>query len=74
VNGEAKEADQTLSHGGGHDIAAARGALVALKGGLVGAVENEDGVDREAEQAHESVEEGADGGVGAAWKSVLVSI
>jgi hypothetical protein len=54
--GEAKQANKTLTHSGSYSVAAAGGALVALEGGLVGAIENKDWVDGEAEEANEAVE------------------
>lgn len=46
-------------------VAIAVGALVALEGGFVGAVEDEEGLDCVPQKAHESIEERADCWVGA---------
>jgi hypothetical protein len=51
--------------GDGGDVRA--GALVALEGRLVRAIEDEDGVDSERDQAEEAIVEGAQCRIGAAY-------
>lgn len=63
---EPKQTDEPLGHSFGGGIAGAGGALVALEGWFIGAVEDEDGLDGVPEQADEAVEDCSDGGVGTA--------
>lgn len=73
VNGEAKEADETLRLGGCDAIAATR-TLVSFYCWFVGTVEDENRLDRGAEKACEPVEEGSDCWVGSTWDRVSVMV
>lgn len=63
MDGKPEESNQPLRHRLGTRVATPEGALVALEGGLVRAIEDEYRLDRMAEKSCKAVEERSNRGV-----------